>query len=89
MKHTLGPWHAVEYGGKWAIQKENFYSDSDDLLDEEYCKNATANAKLVASAPELLEALKEMVRMYKKVQPAGGWQGVYEGAVHAIEKATK
>jgi hypothetical protein len=28
-----------------------------------------------------------MVRMYEEVEPAGGYQGVYESAVYAIEKA--
>ena len=48
-----------------------------------------ANAKLIAAAPELLEALQEMVRMYESVQPAGGWQGQYDNSVSAINKALK
>lgn len=46
-----------------------------------------ANAKLIAAAPELLEALIEYKRMYEEIQPAGGWQGVYEIGNYAIKKA--
>jgi hypothetical protein len=48
-----------------------------------------ANAKVIVQAKTLLEALNEMVRMYEEVQPAGGWQGVYESAKYAINKATE
>ena len=46
-------------------------------------------SKLLKQRNEMLEALQEMVRMYEEVQPAGGWQGVYEGAKYAIKKATE
>jgi len=45
-------------------------------------------ASMISAAPDLLEALKEMVRMYEEVEPAGGWQGVYEMSLCAIKKAT-
>ncbi|OCB77995.1 hypothetical protein [Flavobacterium crassostreae] len=48
-----------------------------------------ANAKLIAAAPELLKALSKMIRMYEEILPTGGWQGVYEEALYAIQKATK
>lgn len=47
------------------------------------------DAKLIASAPELLKALKEMVRMYEIVEPAGGWQLVYDMSKSAIKSATE
>lgn len=59
--HTLGPWHAIEYCGYWSLQREGFYSDIDDLLNEERCKNAEANARLAAAAPELLKALEGLI----------------------------
>ena len=55
------------------------------LTDEE----CTANAHLVAAAPEMIEALFEAKRMYEELEPAGGWQGVYEQIEDAIKKATK
>lgn len=42
-----------------------------------------------SDSPDLLEALKQMVTMYEEVQPAGGWQGVYECANRTIIKATE
>ncbi|MES3022721.1 MAG: hypothetical protein V4857_14170 [Pseudomonadota bacterium] len=48
-----------------------------------------ANARLIIAAPNLLAALQDMVSMYEAVQPAGGYQGVYEIARAAIELATK
>lgn len=57
MKHTPGPWHVINYAGFNAIQSEPFYGDT-DLLDEGKTENANENAKLAASAPDLLEALE-------------------------------
>lgn len=45
---------------------------------------AGINPKAVA---DMLEALKEAKRMYESVQPAGGWQGVYESIKSAINDA--
>lgn len=51
----------------------------------------TTKAQFIVTAcnahDDMLEALKEMVRMYESVQPAGGWQGVYEESKAAISKA--
>lgn len=47
-----------------------------------------SNAKLIAAAPEMLEALLEYKRLYESVEPAGGWHGVYEFGNMAIKKAT-
>jgi hypothetical protein len=95
--HTEGPWYLVDSCHqmnfadttichiKYHGQEKEFFvaSEATNHGDVE------ATAKLIAAAPELLEALKEMIRMYKKVQPAGGWQGVYEESIDAVKKATK
>ncbi|MGV8136519.1 MAG: hypothetical protein AB2L20_15025 [Mangrovibacterium sp.] len=47
------------------------------------------NAKLIAAAPDMLEALLEYKRLYESVQPSGGWQGVYDMGNYAIKKATE
>lgn len=53
------------------------------------CKEEHAIAKLISAAPDLLEALNDMIEMYEQVQPVGGWQGVYDSAIYAIKKATE
>ena len=55
--HTPGPWYAIEYAGMWGIQSVNEYSQDNNLLDMENDDRAEANAKLIAAAPEMLEAL--------------------------------
>jgi hypothetical protein len=62
-KFTPGPWYAVEYGGFCNIQDESGYSES-NILDAEIVGNdvAEANAKIAAASPELLKALKDLVK---------------------------
>lgn len=60
-KGTPGPWYAVNYGGWIHIQQLPFYGES-DLLNEDNCSLANQNAHLAASAPELLEALQNLVK---------------------------
>lgn len=56
---------------------------------EKFKEEREANAKLIAAAPDLLEACEEALRMYDEVNPVGGWQGVRNELVHAIKKATE
>ena len=88
---------------KWNLQNERMiWGEVGELLVEvhpTYTKEENAffskptdeykfNAKLIVCAPELLKALKQMVKMYEAVLPCGGYQGVYENAKNVIEKAT-
>jgi hypothetical protein len=61
---TPGPWHAVEYAGYWNLQGKDYYSEHDDLLDEDKVGAATAkaNALLAASAPQLKEENERLIR---------------------------
>jgi uncharacterized protein YabN with tetrapyrrole methylase and pyrophosphatase domain len=59
-------------------------------------KEAEANAKLIAAAPELLEALQGLMKEYKQGADSGDWgnwkaeeQDEYIQAQQAIEKALK
>lgn len=47
---------------------------------------ADADAGYIAKVPDMIEALKEAKRMYEEVQPAGGWQGVYEQICDALNQ---
>ena len=66
MTHTKGVWYPVEYAGYWRIQDGPMYGDI-DLLDAEQVgeKEAEINAKLIAAAPELLEALQLVIGIIK------------------------
>jgi hypothetical protein len=65
--HTAGEWNVT------TIRKNPFNSDTLYMIDGGEGKNhsikeAEANAKLIAAAPELLEALKEMIELAKRLQ---------------------
>ena len=91
--------HAVEIAGFYVIQDGENYEDNNvldfnncegDFAKEEVRKEiAYANAKLFCASPDLLKALKDMVKMYEAILPAGGYQGFYDSAVYAIRKATE
>lgn len=96
MKHTQGNWKAFTQESALARNICKQIGTEEKIIgvvfmrpDKSDIEEAEANAKLIAAAPEMLEALREMVRMYEEVQPRGGWQGVYEESVYAIKKATK
>lgn len=54
-KHTPGPWRTTRFTGNksWTIQR----SDTHEALAS--VRTGEANARLIAAAPEMLEALKE------------------------------
>lgn len=87
-KGTPGPWYrgGVE-NGKVSINAGNYFVA---LVDESLAQ--LANARLIAAAPELLDALQEMVAIVKKHtypqpdKPSSTW-GRMEAAEAAIKKA--
>ena len=91
-KGTTGEWKLSKshtYGrqlvdlGELKGSIDIWYHSGDTMTKEE----AVANGNLICSSKDLLLALQEMVRMYESVEPAGGWQGVYDQSVSAINKA--
>lgn len=69
IKHTPGPWFPVEYSGFWEIQLADEYSMMDNLLDEGCNPNAQADAKLMASAPQMfgeISTLEQKIIDYDK-----------------------
>lgn len=86
-KHTKGKWYAVDSSGTVIAAKGEKYTTICKVLN--ISEEGDANAKLIAAAPDMLEALIEAKRMYEEVQPCGGWQGVYEMIESAIKKATE
>lgn len=93
MKHTKGEWStnmSIGLGIKARIKSGEIiiadcYSFSEGLSDEE----AEANAKLIAAAPELLEALIECSAFLNTVQsPATSARNLKTEIDNAINKAT-
>lgn len=91
-KGTKGEWSYSPMKGTVGHCQRAQVWDSEGLnlasIDSRYGEvEASENAKLIASAPDLLKALQLMVEMYEEVQPAGGYQGFYDEAVASIKKA--
>lgn len=91
--HTPGPWSFNDYG-------EILCGPEDDQLriaelapwEPQHIPEMTANARLIAAAPEMLEALKEAVTNgeWSEGEQCGDWcisKEVYEMLRDAIAKA--
>jgi hypothetical protein len=89
MKHTPGPWIVVE--GEDDNGNACFIVDCQDGLNFDFAiatlhgSDDQANAKLIAAAPDLLEALADLCYC---VGAAYGESHVYKEARAAIAKAT-
>lgn len=84
--HSLGPWkqHGLNvrsYGGAWICTLLDVWSDSST---PKYVK--MANARLISAAPELLEALENMVSCFKS-NDSDSMANAVEDALSAIAKA--
>lgn len=85
--HTPGPWSFRGCDGGWAI---DFNEDQEQVVDYVY---EEADARLIAAAPELLEALEDLANDYaerfdmdsQSTNP--GMKVVVENARAAIAKA--
>ena len=83
-KHTAGEWHTKE-GQIYPLTTGRTlalipYFDSNNTEHE-------ANAKLIAAAPELLEALKELLT-WANIKDGSGSQYLRDKCQQAINKAT-
>ena len=60
MTHTPGPWTARREGGTWYVEvgRDQDYFDICELFGGG--DKMEANARLIAAAPELLDALKDL-----------------------------
>ena len=90
-KHTQGPWkrvseHVCTDRGGASIERticSALIHHASLVATEQEIGEARANARLIAAAPELLEALKDLVR----VKPTERNSPYIEAAVKAIAKA--
>lgn len=90
-KHTPGPWE-VRKNEPWVIAKAygNMKSVVHLNLPIEQSEEQRANARLIAAAPDLLEALELMLDRFRDTEGSHGqWEEeATENARAAIAKAT-
>ena len=82
-QHTPGPWHVNELGN--VADKTRIVIGVIATTFESY--SGEANARLIAAAPDLLEALKEMLDGHEDACTGYG-EGAADKARAAIAKAT-
>jgi len=91
-KHTKGEWKPVHYTTGWEIESSNGVSIMSDRTPyPKEPKERVANAKLIAAAPKLLEAIQAMYAVYP-VNGKGDREARNEAtrlAFQAIKKATE
>lgn len=98
-KGTKGTWIAIPFGLTSEGATRVVSEDKDDLLGysrfvcNAYCnqfvdlKESEANAKLIAAAPELLEALQKCVKTMEAIKILTRYKPCLEKANNAIKKA--
>lgn len=85
-KHTPGPWLCADMAVEYVV-----YSDGRvQARTDAHAEVDAANARLIAAAPDLLEALQSMYRMYAVLQAKSGTSddSIMFDARRAIAKAT-
>ena len=88
--HTPGPWNISNSASPAHSPQFGIYAEGErNNLAIVYNDNAEANARLIAAAPDLLAALKDLLD-YEDDRPGKGTRGaeVYRAAVSAVTKAT-
>lgn len=73
-KWTPGPWHIVsagtcQGGERRRVQVKGSNGGGAMMIDYEPCSEGEATARLIAAAPELYEALEEMMRQFEPADP--------------------
>lgn len=75
--HTPGPWKIVDYG-----TQQKYIEGGDREIGKAWL---IEDARLIAAAPDLLHALRELLRDVDEAEEIG--QGTYTAARAAIAKA--
>ena len=91
-KHSKGKWLFKEQGDAneyCILTEDNKWVAAFQLNGEQTVEQQRSNAKLMAAAPDLLEALKELKKWVCRLED---WEGIdppVEQALNAIKKATE
>lgn len=94
MTHTPGPWTARDIGGVSDIRDPNHhhvedwavYAGSHLVADVPWDERDAANARLIAAAPDLLKALRDLVPLIEGEYPEQARVWLFP-ALEAIERA--
>ena len=84
-KHTPGPWEVYETPFGFDVIR----AERHDLICEPYGPDKKANARLISAAPELYEALKELMDVQGKSvigAPVKPWSNAMDKALRAVKK---
>jgi 2-methylaconitate cis-trans-isomerase PrpF len=88
-KHTPGPWNLYPNNASdWVVRK--MFPDGQESHEIARCQSGMDNARLIAAAPELLEALKMAVSALERsdyIQMDGDSVDVIDVSRAAIAKA--
>lgn len=97
-KHTPGPWGICKWDSKTIEARIQYLHEDDEDAEPESIvvadvyggdlegREADANARLIAAAPELLEALKELIAWGLESLPGEvslGYSGIEQDIAHA------
>lgn len=92
-KHTPGPWTLLAdegmlgrpLPGRWVVEADGgVYICLDPEWDEEYYWESIANARLIAAAPDMLDALKKLASIDFG---SNGWDNFAENAAREARAA--
>ncbi len=79
--HTTGPWQADKWATGFTVSAPNSHYSICHLED---CNNDEANARLIAAAPDLLEAVKVLLLV-----PAGIGRALKPDEIRCVTDAVK
>lgn len=84
---TPGPWQSQPTAGHNIHGQTAIYSEADGAKDIAIVYDGEANAQLIASAPELVEALRAVVRCLELVDSSEADVAALNKAEAALQKA--
>ena len=87
-KHTLGPWYSNLTGhAVWSRDTGQWVCDTWPAKSAYPTENAKHNARLIAAAPEMLEALKACDKLIFTDERLGNLGHLQDQVMNAIAKA--
>lgn len=83
-KHTPGPWQANKWAPGYSISAPDSQYTVCNLSD---CNNAEANARLIAAAPDMLEACQQIINDSDMDAIHGAGRSVTHDAIDKVRAA--